>query len=220
MSKVINLINKRFIRLVVVVRAANDKQGKARWLCLCDCGNYKVALGSHLRNGTTKSCGCLQREQRQIIGGHSRTHGMSRTLEYKIYTNMIQRCYNPNNPRYKNYGGRGIIVCARWLNSVEDFLKDIGKRPGPGYSIERMDNNGNYELGNWKWGTEFEQANNRRLSFRCKLFKAISPTNRVHINKNQCEFARRFNLTSYGINKCLKNRQGSHRGWKFTFLFS
>jgi hypothetical protein len=145
---------------------------------------------------------------------------MSDTPEYKIYTNMIQRCYNSNSPRYKNYGGRGITVCDRWLNSVEDFLKDIGKRPGLGYSIERIDNDGSYELGNWKWGTGFEQANNRRLSSRCKFFKAVSPINRIYMGRNQKEFARQFNLSNFGIHNCLKNKQQSHRGWKFTFLLS
>lgn len=144
-------------------------------------------------------------------------HGMSKTPEYRVYYHMIGRCYNLNNSHYKYYGGRGIKVCDEWRYSFAAFFKDIGKRPGPEYTLERINNDGDYKPDNCKWATRLEQNGNTR---RNKLFKAVSSISRVHISKNQSEFARQFNLDQRGINDCLKNKQGSHRGWKFTFLSS
>jgi len=112
------------------------------------------------------------------------------------------------------YGGRGIIVCDEWLNSFTAFFNDMGKRPGSEYSIERVNNDGNYEPGNCKWATMGEQQNNTRQN---KLFKAISPIGRVYTSKNQKGFARSFNLKSCSINGCLNNRQQAHKGWTFTY---
>lgn len=209
-----NLINKRFTRLVAVKRVENDKLGSSRWLCKCDCGNYKIARGGYLRNGKTKSCGCLQREQSRINGKVCIIHGMRRTSEYGIWIHMNQRCYNFNNKDYKNYGGRGITICDEWRYSFAAFLRDMGKRPGLKYTLERINNDGNYELGNCKWAIMREQSGNTR---RNKLFKAISPINRVHISKNQHEFARRFSLSSTCINSCLKGKYKTHKGWTFEY---
>lgn len=148
------------------------------------------------------------------MGKQNQIHGMSTTPEYRVWVSIKQRCYNPNYRYYKDYGGRGIRVCDRWLYSFVAFFKDMGKRPGPKYTIERVDNDGNYELGNCKWVTRKEQQNNTRKNVQ---FKAISPINRVYISKNQNEFARRFNLSQGNINNCLYNRRQTHRGWKFTF---
>lgn len=156
-----DLTGKRFGRLVVIDRnPENTSTRTARWNCLCDCGSKCVAIGVTLTRGTKQSCGCLQKERTSEA---NRTHGMSKTAEYNIWCGLIARCFNQNDPAYYKYGGRGITVCKRWLNSFMDFYQDIGPRPGPEYSVDRYPNNdGNYEPGNCRWATPTEQANNTR----------------------------------------------------------
>lgn len=154
----IKLTGRRFDRLLVI--RASPKRGRngiVRWICLCDCGNRTVVDGPVLRNGRTRSCGCLQIEIAQLpIHGHSRG---SRT--YCTWSNMIQRCTNPNNTKYRFYGGRGIKVCRRWFK-FENFLADMGVRP-IGKTIDRYpDNDGDYELDNCRWATPKQQVNNQR----------------------------------------------------------
>jgi hypothetical protein len=126
------------------------------FLCECECGNIKqIALG-HLRKGITQSCGCFHKEL-------LKKHGYSYDSIYKIWSDMKRRCLNSNCKAYKNYGGRGIKVCDRWLESFNNFLEDMGERP-EGLSIDRINNDGNYEPSNCKWATNKEQINNRRTS--------------------------------------------------------
>ena len=147
----------RFGRLVVVKRVENDGE-MARVECLCDCGNTTVVRTTSLRAGKTLSCGCYGRKQRLEA---NTIHDKSNTRTYRIYHAILQRCYNENNTNYHNYGGRGIVVCERWLESFENFLADMGECP-KGFSIERKDVNGNYEPGNCIWATLKEQASNKR----------------------------------------------------------
>lgn len=161
MSKLIDLVGKRFGRLIVVQFVNKNKFRKFRWLCQCDCGNNVIVQGDNLKNSHTRSCGCFQKEKTSINRtkhGHKKKGRASKT--YMIWVAMIQRCINPNNLAYHYYGGRGIKVCNCWKNSFENFLEDMGECLS-GHSIDRINNDGNYCKSNCKWATRKQQARNR-----------------------------------------------------------
>ena len=159
----IDLTGRRFGRVVVdgpadIVHNPNGQPAQ-RWQCSCDCGARLVTRGIALRHGHTRSCGCLQKEK---AGATRRTHGRSRTPEYRALCAMIERCENPTGPNTHLYYARGITVCDRWRHDFNAFLADMGPRPSPRHSVDRINVNGHYEPGNCRWALPVVQANNSR----------------------------------------------------------
>ena len=181
------MIGQKFHRLTVIERAESTpgNRGK-RWLCQCECGNQTIARNDLLKSGRFKSCGCYRNEKSSVrIKLINTTHGMSNSVEYKTWVQMILRCNNKNNNSYNNYGGRGIKVCDRWINSFENFYEDMGKRLD-GMSIDRIDVNGDYCPENCRWASMKIQSNNKRSN---KYIKYNGET------KTLSEWAEYFNMS-------------------------
>ena len=147
--------DRRYGQLVAVRQVERDNDRHSRWSFKCDCGKIHIARGTHVKSGKISSCGC-HRKFMNYKHGYSKP----RTTEYIAWENMLARCYNPNNARFYRYGGRGISVCAQWLK-FESFIADMGLKPSANLSIDRIDNDGNYEPKNVRWGTLEQQLETR-----------------------------------------------------------
>lgn len=192
-----DLSGKRFGRLLVVSPSHVDKGGNRHWHCVCDCGANAIVPARTMKLGRTVSCGCYRCER-------SRTHHMSTTSEYRIWADMRGRCERKSFKQFKDYGGRGIAVCDRWQR-FEKFYEDMGPRPGPEFSLDRINVNGNYEPGNVRWATDHVQRRNRR------------DNNFVEFGgKRLClaDWAREANITSQHLRGRLKG------GWPFSLAIS
>jgi hypothetical protein len=157
-----NLVGRKFGLLKVVSFVGRNKRSDAIWSCLCRCGGRTINSTDSLTSGNARSCGCRRVNLRRGKDAPCFRHGLAATPEYSVWRAMIQRCRNPRNPAYRNYGARGITVCDRWAGSFADFIADMGLRPYKGLSIERINNAGHYEPGNCKWATKIERCQNTR----------------------------------------------------------
>jgi len=178
-------VKKDFLTPIkIVTKMCTGERWRRTFLeCKCDCGNTYLALCYIFDKNKRKifSCGC-----KHVWGGV--THGKYNTSEYRYWAAMKQRCYSPKNAYYHLYGGRGVSVCDQWKNSFTAFIEDMGQKPTPKHTIDRIDTNGNYEPGNCRWATAYQQANNQRntilVEFNGKTQSTSEWSKEVGISKN------------------------------------
>lgn len=198
-----------------VIEEVEKKNQQRRVLCLCECGKYRTCYLGQLRNGNSRSCGCLATELRsKAISRRNRTHGESDCRTHRIWRAMKTRCTNPAASNYEIYGGRGVKVCDRWMDSYEAFLADMGHCPGSGYSIDRIDNDGDYEPSNCRWATRRQQNRNRRdtvlLTFKGKTLCIADWA--VEIGINQSTLRNRIKSYGWSAEDALTVPVGGKRG--------
>lgn len=166
----LDVLGEQFGRLKVVEKAKPFGRRSA-WKCICECGNSTRVRTEHLRGNRVNSCGCIRQETAAALKfdhGHARKG--KTTAEFNSWIGMRERCFNPNAEKYPTYGARGITVCDEWRNDFSAFLAHVGLKPNPRMTIDRIDNDGNYEPGNVRWATPHEQRMNQRR-MKSKLYE-------------------------------------------------
>lgn len=193
-----DITGQRFGRLVAIRPVGRNKQACIVWECKCDCGNTKAISGAELRRGHTRSCGCFEAESRST---RAITHGLSNKRIYITWRNMMLRCHNPSHKSHEGYGSRGIRVCDDWKVSVESFCAYVSQLPHYGEkdrTLDRINNNGNYEPGNVRWATATEQNRNKRT---CKVIEFNGKS------QNVSEWASELNMIDITLGARLR------KGW-------
>lgn len=185
MSRKNDLVGCKYGRLTVERDGGRDPKKNIRWLCVCVCGGAILASASDLKRGKVASCGCLRKE---LVANKTRTHGLSKTRTYRIWSNMITRCTNERRRTWSRYGGRGVHVDPRWFDYT-NFLCDMGEAPS-GLSLDRINNDGGYEKANCRWATRAQQASNTSRTVKFALFGTTI---------TQSEAAKKYNISRHTL---------------------
>lgn len=187
-----DIVGMQFNYLKFLEFYGRNKHKKKLYKCYCTrCGNKKIMIGTEVKNGYSKSCGCLNKVS------HSKKHGMTGTLIYNKWKGMKQRCYNSNYDFYSAYGGRGIKVCDEWKDDFMQFYKDMGDVPFEGAELDRINNDDDYKPSNCRWVSHEENANNRRKYHNKTGYTGV--TYKPHLNKYQAQLYKNKKFIYLGV---------------------